>query len=84
MNIKKTIVSTAIFAFFLIAAVGSSSSNYSSSSSNRSYSSDAYSTPASKGTCYACGGRGYIMRNGAKETCVCGGSGKSTSFPDSK
>lgn len=54
-----------------------------SSSGNRSYDSDAYSTPTSpnSGTCTACGGRGYIMRNGQKETCVCGGTGKATSFP---
>lgn len=78
---KKTIISIAILAFFFIAAVGSGSSS-STTSSSSSRSSDAYSSPSRSEVCYACGGRGYIMRNGVKETCVCGGSGKSTSFPN--
>lgn len=82
---KKTFFSIAILAFFFIVAIGSeSSSNTTSSSRNSSYGSDAYSSPSRSGVCYACGGRGYIMRNGIKETCVCGGSGKSTSFPETK
>lgn len=86
---KKTVVSMVILALFFIAAVSceSSSSTTNSSYSSRSYSSDAYSIslPVSDNTtCRACGGRGYIMRNGIKETCVCGGSGKAVPFPESK
>lgn len=50
-------------------------------------SSDAYSKPIqpNSGTCAACGGSGYIVRNGQKETCgPCGGTGKAVSFPGSK
>lgn len=83
---KKIFVSTVILAIYLIAAVGSeSASSFTNYSSSNGYSSDAYSRPVSdNSTCYACGGRGYIMRNGVKETCVCGGTGKSTSFPEPK
>lgn len=59
-------------------------SSYSSYGSSSSYSRDAYSTPTkpNSGTCEACGGKGYVMRNGQKETCVCGGTGKAVSFPN--
>lgn len=54
---------------------------------NNSYQTDAYSTPVqpSSGACAVCGGRGYITRNGQKETCgPCGGTGKAVAFPDKK
>lgn len=62
---------------------------YYSSGSYNSYnnSTDAYSTPVqpNSGTCAACGGRGYIIRNGQKETCSpCNGTGKAVSFPEPK
>lgn len=82
---KKEILSVTILVLFFIAAVGSGSSSSTINSSRSShYSSDAYSTPAASGICNACGGRGYITRNGNRETCACGGTGKAISFPKSK
>ena len=78
----KTILSIIVLAFFILAATGSESSSIVSKGS--SYGSDAYSTPSQphSETCAACGGRGYIIRDGVKETCVCGGTGKATPFPE--
>ena len=80
---KITFIQALVLAAFIILALGSSSSQPTTSSSSR-YSPDAYSTPSKPGSgvCASCGGKGYIMRNGQKETCVCGGSGKATSFPN--
>ncbi len=78
----RTFFSIIVLVFFIFAAVSSESSS-SFTNSGSSYSSDAYSTPSrpNSGICAACGGKGYIMRNGQRETCVCGGSGKAVSFP---
>ena len=80
---KRTIASIFILTLFFIVALGSGSS-YSTIDEGRSYGSDAYSTPSRpySGTCAACGGKGYITRNGNRETCVCGGTGKSVPFPN--
>jgi len=71
-----------LIAFFVIIALGSAQSTYPTRSNSGS---DAYSQPATEGSCYACGGRGYIVRNGVSETCgACNGTGKSVPFPNTK
>ena len=71
-------------AFFAIIALGSAQATY-PTGGNSGSSNDMYSQPAKEGECAVCGGRGYIIRNGVKETCsACGGTGKATSFPTPK
>lgn len=81
----RTILSFIVFAFFILAAMGCASySNITRSSSSRS-GWDAYSVPVESGSksCAICGGRGYTIRNGVKETCKpCSGTGKAVSFPE--
>ena len=83
----KTTLSIIVLAFFFLAAVGSGSSSSTTNSSQSGSSWDAYSIPVSpsSGACGICGGRGYTLRNGVKETCYpCNGTGKAVSFPETK
>ncbi len=61
-----------LIALFVLIAFGSSTQQKSMSSSNSS-------------RCACCGGRGYIIRNGVKETCFpCNGTGQAVSFPETR
>ena len=85
----KKVVLFIMAAFFVCALSSCGSSGYTSSygSYSSSSSTDAYSKPTQQGSteCAACGGRGWITRNGQRETCgACGGTGKAVSFPEPK
>lgn len=77
---KKTsvLLQISLIAVFVLIAFGSGTQRKSMSSSNSSHS-DAYERPVPPNSdiCACCGGRGYIIRDGVKETCFpCKGTGK--------